>query len=182
MKKFALVILILLSFTASYAKEQNLKFILLISEQNIAGRQRAWWVNEVDFSVTETVIARRLTEQGCEVLRPSNLNKLIRQRLAFRKAALSEAGAVRLANLSKADYVVLGEAIASKGEKIPQSNMRSYAANITAELIRVKDGRVIAYLDAIGKSAYIDALSGGKEALSRAGEDLAQKIIYIFGN
>ena len=73
--------------------------------------------------------------------------------------------------------VILGKAIASSGGNVPQSNMKSCYGNITAKLIRAKDGKVIAYLDAAGNSAHPDLISGGREALSRAAESLALKII-----
>jgi hypothetical protein len=90
---------------------------------------------------------------------------------------LSEDKSVKLGNLSKADYVILGKAIASKGGKVPQSNMLSCYANITAKLIRVKDGKVVAYLDAAGNSVHMDVITGGREALVNAAQDLATKII-----
>jgi hypothetical protein len=57
--------------------------------------------------------------------------------------------------------------------------MRSCFANITAKLIRVKDGKVIAYLDAAGSSAHMDVITGGREALNNAATDLAAKIIAV---
>jgi len=111
------------------------------------------------------------------VLEPSNLSKIIRQEKAFRLLNLSEAKAVKLGNLSRANYVILGKAIASAGGNVPQSQMRSCFANITAKLIRVKDGKVIAYLDATGNSAHLDLITGGREALVNAAEELATKIV-----
>jgi hypothetical protein len=72
--------------------------------------------------------------------------------------------------------VLLGKAVASSGGNVPQSNMRSCFANITAKLIRVKDGKVIAYLDASGNTVHMDVITGGKEALTNAAEDLATKV------
>jgi hypothetical protein len=55
--------------------------------------------------------------------------------------------------------------------------MRSCFANVTAKLIRVKDGKVLAYLEATGSSAHMDIITGGREALASAGESLGAKII-----
>jgi hypothetical protein len=90
---------------------------------------------------------------------------------------LSEDESIKLGNLSKADYVLLGRAVASAGANVPQSSMRSCFANATAKLIRVKDGLVIAYLDASGNSAHMDVITGGREALSSTGDNLADKVI-----
>lgn len=168
---------LLLAFSLSYAASNKPKLILLISEQNISGPQRAWWASEIDLSTAESALAQKLIDQGYTVLDPRKVSRVIRQDKAFRVVDLSEATSVKLGNLSKADYVVLGKALASSGGNVPQSNMRSCFANITAKLIRAKDGRVIAYLEAAGSSVHMDPVTGGKEALFNAGEDLAAKLV-----
>jgi hypothetical protein len=179
MKKLILFSVILLGvfMALSYAQGAKTKIILLISEQNIEGPQSAWWASEVDLSATEAAIARRLIAQGYEVLEPSSLTQIIKQRPAFRMLALSEQESVKLGNLSKADYVILGRAVASAGANVPQSSMRSCFANVTAKLIKVKDAKVVAYLDASGNSAHMDVITGGREALSSTGDNLADKLI-----
>jgi hypothetical protein len=178
MKRLIFVFLVLLGgLVFSFALDVNTKVILLISEQNIEGPQRAWWASEIDLSTTETAIAKNLIEQGYEVLEPSNLTKIIKRDRAFRMVNMSEGKSVKLGNLSKADYVILGKAVASAGGNVPQSSMRSCFANLSAKVIRVKDGKVIAYLDAAGNSAHMDIVTGGREALANAGEDLAVKVI-----
>jgi len=164
------------ALVVSYAKGEKTKIILLIAEQNIEGPQHAWWVSEIDLSTTEITIAKRLIEQGYEVIEPSNLTKIIKQNKAFRMVNLSEDKSVNLGNLSAANYVILGKAIASSGGKVPQSNMLSCFANLSAKLISVKDGKVVAYLDAVGSSAHLDVITGGREALINAAEDLAIKV------
>lgn len=182
-KGLSLVMLLLLGCGLAYAAEAKCpaplkpKVILLVSEQNIEGPQRAWWASEVDLSTTEAKIAQQLLGAGFEVLEPSSLNKTVKQDAAFRLLTISQDKSIKLGNRSKADYVVLGKAVASAGGNIPQSSMRSCFANVTAKLIRVKDGKVMAYLDASGNSAHMDVISGGREALARAGEDLGAKII-----
>lgn len=180
MKRFVLVAFMLfLGLTLSFAKETDSKVILFVSEQNIEGPQKAWWASEIDLSVTEATIAKKFIEQDYQVLEPSVINKIIRQRPAFRRIGLSERESIKLGKLSKADYVVLGKAIASSGGNVPQSNMRSCFANVTVKLIRIRDGKVVAYLDASGNSAHMDVITGGKEALVNAGEDLAIKLIDV---
>lgn len=183
MKKLPFLVLVLfLSFACSQAaaedpKPAGAKVILLISEQNIGGPQRAWWASEIDLSATEATLAKRLIEAGYEILEPSDLNDVIKQKRAFRVVKLSEASSIKLGNLSHADYVVLGTALVSSGGNVPQSNLRSCFANLSAKLIRVKDKKIIAYLDASGNSAHMDAITGGREALNNAAEQLAVKII-----
>lgn len=151
--------------------------ILLISEQNIESPQHAWWASEVDLSATEAKIAGKLLEQGYTILDPSQLTSRIAQKPAFRVLAISQEDSVALGNLSKADYVVLGKAVASAGPNVPDSRMRSCFANITAKIIRVKDNKVISYLEASGNSAHLDVITGGKEALVRAAENVSTQLI-----
>jgi opacity protein-like surface antigen len=178
MKKIIFLLLCFsLLLTFGYAKDTTTKVILLISEQNIEGPQRCWWASEIDLSATEAKVASQLLAAGYQVLEPSNLTKVIRQDPAFRLLNYSEGKAVKLGNLSRANYVVVGKAVASAGGNVPQSSMRSCFANITAKLIRVKDGKVVAYLDAAGSSAHMDVITGGREALVNAAYELADKII-----
>jgi len=153
------------------------KFILLIAEQNIDGPQKCWWASEVDLSITESTIAQKLLSQGYEILDPVVLSKAISQNPAFRVINITEQSSIELGKLSAADYIISGKAVASSGGNVPQSRMLSCFANITAKVIRVKDAKVIAYLDASGNSAHLDVITGGKEALKNAGEVLAAKII-----
>ena len=172
-----LIFIVFLSFTFLYAEEATPKIVLLISEQNIEGPQRAWWASEIDLSTTEAAIAQRMIEQGYQVVGPSEISSVIKQDKAFRIIDLSENESVKLGNLSSAEYIVLGKAIASSGGNVPQSSMISCFANITVKLIRVKDNKVIAYLDASGNSAHMDVITGGKEALTNAAGNLAIKLI-----
>ena len=184
MKRALLLTLIIslglgLVFAQAADKDTKTKIILLIAEQNIEGPQHAWWASEIDLSTTESALANKLIESGYEVLEPSAMNKIIKKDRAFRVLGLSDATSVKIGNLSRAKYVVVGKAIASAGANVPQSSMRSCFANVTAKLIRVKDGSVLAYLDASGTSAHMDVVTGGKEALSKAGNNLAQKLVDL---
>jgi hypothetical protein len=182
MRKLLLLCLALvLSLNLSYAKNEKNRVILLISEQNIEGPQRAWWASEIDLSATENTIAQKLIEQRYEIVNPDNLKKIIKQDKAFREVNVSEDKSLELGKAAKVDYVVVGKALASAGGNVPQSNMRSCFANITAKLIRVNDGKVIAYLDAAGSSAHMDVITGGKEALFNAAADLAAKLVDKLG-
>jgi len=177
MKKALFCLILFLVFTPLFSYAQQDKIILLIAEQNIEGPQRAWWASEIDLSTTEATIAQALIARGYKVIEPQDLNKIVQKERAFRVVAISEGESIKLGSLSRADYVILGKAIASGGGNVPESQMRSCFANITAKVIQVKDGKVIAYLDSSGNSAHTDLVTGGREALVRAANSLAEKII-----
>jgi hypothetical protein len=176
-KAIFLSLFLFLGFFAVSSYAQEAKIILLIAEQNIEGPQRAWWASEIDLSVTEATIAQALIAQNYKVIEPQELNQVIEKEQAFRVVGISEDQSIKLGSLSRADYVILGKAVASAGGNVPQSNMRSCFANITAKLIRVKDNKVMAYLDGSGNSAHTDLVTGGREALVRAANSIAEKII-----
>jgi hypothetical protein len=167
----------LVSVLAWAQEAKKPKLILLIAEQNIESPQTGWWASEIDLSATEAVIAQKIIEAGYEVIEPEQLGETVKKDKAYRTLDLSEKDSLKLANLSKADYVVLGKAVASSGGTVPQSAMRSCFANLSAKLIRVKDSKVVAYLDAAGNSVHTDMITGGREALVSAANNMAPKLI-----
>lgn len=178
--RFFLSVIVSLSLVSGLAWAQGAqkpKFILLIAEQNIESPQKGWWASEIDLSTTEAVIAQKILEAGWEVLEPAQLEEIIKQKKAFRVLDLSEKESLKLGNLAKADYLVIGKAVASAGGQVPESTMRSCFANLSAKLIRVKDSKLIVYLDASGNSAHLDLITGGREALVSGANNLAVKLI-----
>jgi hypothetical protein len=187
MKKLLLITaFISLSFTCAFAqvappdpavRQPRAKVVLFISEQNIDSPRSAWWASEVDLSSTEAEIAKQLLSSEYEIIEPATMGDVINREKAYRAINLSDQASIKMASLGKADYVILGKAVASAGGNVPQSNMRSCFANLTVKLINVKTGKVVAYLDAAGNSAHMDVISGGREALVSAGQQIAVKIV-----
>jgi len=179
MKVYALILTVLLlgSLVAVGFAAEGKNVILLISEQNIEGPQRAWWASEVDLSATEGAIAQQLLAAGYGVIDPAAVSGKIERKPAFRTVDLSEKSSLQLGELSKADYVIVGKAVASAGGNVPQSSMRSCFANLSAKLIRVSDGKTVAFFESAGHSAHMDVITGGREALKIGADDLAVKIV-----
>ena len=164
MKKtiISFILAVILGFSVSpiFAAEGKAKIILMIAEQNINGPKTGWWASEVDLSATEATIASKLIEAGYEILDPAELEPVIKKDRAFRMVDLSDKDSVKLGSNTKADYIVLGKAVASAGGNVPESSMRSCFANMTVKLIRVKDQKILTYLDASGNSAHLDVITG----------------------
>ena len=158
-------------------KPRTKTFLLLVKEQNIEGPQKAWWSSEIDLSTVEAKISQTLTKYHYKVIGPSELRHTIKLERAFQTVNITEGDSVKLAKLKNIDYVVLGKAVASAGSKIIDSNMYSCFANATVKLIRVSDGKIIAYLDATASSPHTDLITGGKQALAKAGIELGEKIV-----
>jgi hypothetical protein len=163
--------------TSAAAKNSKTTFLLMVAEQNIESPQKAWWMSDVNLSTVESALARKLLESGYDVLEPSVISGKVKADRAFERADIQDTDTIKLGKNLKADYVVLGKAVASAGGNVPQSSMRSCYANVTAKVIRVSDGKVVAYLDAAGSTVHTDVITGGREALANAGQDLAAKVV-----
>ena len=165
---------------SSEAKEKKAtapSFLLLISEQNIAGPHTRWWMGEIDLSTVEANLAGVLIKKGYKVITPLAVSRIIKREQAFKRVFRNDDLSLKLAKISQADYVIVGKAIASKGPNVVASQMFSCFANATVKLIRVKNGDVLAYLDSSEKTISLDVVSGGKKALAKVGKDLGYKII-----
>jgi hypothetical protein len=177
-----IISIILFSLLGCAKKETSKapKLLLLIAEQNIEGPQTCWWASEVDLSETEKVLASKLIENGFQILEPSYvINKVIKTHKAFRRVDLKDEETIKLGDISGADYVLLGTALVSAGGVVPGSTLlRSCSANINVKIIRVKDGQIISQLASSAGSVHTDMIAGGKEALNKAANDLANKILY----
>ena len=179
MKKITafLVLVLMFALPAFSQEEPSGKVLILISEQNIEGPMVEWWLSEVDLSISEAIIAQNLIDSNYEVIDTSITENIVKKKPAFRKVDLSSQESVELGRKSKVDYVVLGKAVASAEGNVPDSNMISCHATITGKVIRVSDKKVIAYFDGRGSSAHLDVISGGSEALAKAANYVAIKII-----
>jgi hypothetical protein len=155
------------------------RIVLLITEQNIEGPRSAWWASEVDLSATEAALAGKLLEAGFDIVQPSGLQDVVKKEKAFRMVDIGDKDSTKLGTLGNADFVITGKAVASAGGNVPQSSMRSCFANVTAKLIEVRTGRILAYVDASGNSAHSDVITGGREALVMAAGNITPKIIDV---
>lgn len=182
MKRLIFIIMLIIcsfSFASAAEKAPKGKFLLLISEQKLKGPQKAWWVNKTDFSLSESKLVEKLRAQGYEVLLPAQISPIIQKNQGFRVLNLGEEKATKLGKLAGGDYVVLGNAVISGSANVPNSKLRSCFASLTARLIRVKNAKAIAFLDATGNSCNLDVTGGGKEALANAAEDLSARIVEV---
>ena len=153
--------------------------LLMVTEQNIEGPQRAWWASEIDLSTVEANIAQTIAKNGYAVIDPLELKQTLKEEKAFTVVNITDEESLKLAKLKNVDYVVLGKAVASSGGTILNSKMYSCFANATVKVLDVKTGKIISYLDATASSPHTDVVTGGKKALAKTGIELGEKIINI---
>ena len=90
---------------------------------------------------------------------------------------MGESGAVQVGKSYGADLVVIGKALATQGGKVPGSaNMVSSNATLTGKVIRIRDGKVVAYVSGSGDSIHLNPITGGNEALEKAAEEFTTEL------
>ncbi|OHE58814.1 MAG: hypothetical protein A2Z47_10105 [Thermodesulfovibrio sp. RBG_19FT_COMBO_42_12] len=190
---YCLLCILLLLPSVSQAESQNPdgvtnnkpRVLFMIAEQNIGQKHYFfWWWGEreymgetVDMSAAETSLKETFIEKGFDVVDISGTTGTFEISNAFKVADLSNDGAVQIAKKLNADIVVKGKALAKEGPRTHGSAVGSYIADVTAQAIRIDDGRVLASAKGHGTARNISEVTGGIEALSKAGNDAATRLI-----
>jgi hypothetical protein len=76
-----------------------------------------------------------------------------------------------------ADVIITAKAMASSGDKILDTDMKSHQAAINAKVVRADTGAVIGSGTEQAKHAHIDDLTGGVAAIEKASTSLAENLI-----
>jgi hypothetical protein len=90
----------------------------------------------------------------------------------------SDDTAVQKAKELKADYVIVGTAVADKASESVAYGVVVVRCNadITAKIVRASDGKVVAVEDASANVGGQAVMSSGRDALKQAGEEIAGKL------
>jgi len=189
---FLISVVLLSSYTvqaenpdAENAREKRPRILFMIAEQNIGHQHYVfwWWGGSeymgetVDLSATETALKEVFLNKGFDVVDISGTTDALEISNAFKIADISNAGAIQIGKEVNAEIVVKGKALAKKGPGTPGSSVGSYVADVTAQAIRIDNGQVLASSRGHGVSRNISEVTGGVEALSKAGAELADKLI-----
>jgi len=190
---YCLLFILLLSPSISPAESKNPegvtnnkpRVLFMIAEQNIGQKHYFfWWWGEreymgetVDMSAAETSLKETFIDKGFDVVDISGSTGTFEISNAFKVADLSNDGAVQIAKKLNADIVVKGKALAKEGPRTQGSAVGSYIADVTVQAIRIDDGRVLASAKGHGTARNISEVTGGIEALSKAGNDAATRLI-----
>lgn len=90
---------------------------------------------------------------------------------------LSRDKARKIGRALNAEIVVKGKSVVREGMRIPESRIGAYLADITADVIRVDDGAVLASAKGHGAARNISDVSGGVDASGKAASELADKLV-----
>ncbi|MCG3110884.1 MAG: hypothetical protein MCM46_03565 [Candidatus Manganitrophus sp. SB1] len=161
------------------------RILFMIAEQNIGQKHFVfWWWGQsefmgetVDMSAAETTLKESFLNNGFEVVDISATTGTFEISNAYRVADLTDKGAREIAKKVNAEIVIKGKALAKEGPRTPGSAVGSYLADVTATAIRVDNGKVLASAKGHGVSRHVSDVTGGMEALSKAGTELADRLI-----
>lgn len=189
---FLISVVLLSSYTAqaenpdvesTHGKKPRILF--MIAEQSIGHQQYVFWWwggseyrgESIDLSAAETALKEVFLNKGFDVVDISGTTDTLEISNAFKIADISNAGAIQIGKEVNAEIVVKGKALAKKGPGTPGSPVGSYVADVTAQAIRIDNGQVLASSRGHGVSRNISEVTGGIEALSTAGAELADRLI-----
>lgn len=168
-----------------HARAEKPRVLFLIAEQNIGHKYYVfwWWGRSeykgetVDLSVAETTLKEAFLTKGFNVVDVSGSMGSIDIANSLKVADLTNDGARSIGRRLNAEVVVKGKAVAHEGPSTPGSSVGSYLSDITAEAIRVDNGALLASAKGHGVARHVSAVSGGSEAITRASEEIADKMI-----
>ncbi|MBI5887087.1 MAG: flagellar assembly protein T N-terminal domain-containing protein [Deltaproteobacteria bacterium] len=168
-----------------HAKAEKPRVLFMIAEQNIGHKYYTfWWYGKsefmgetVDMSAVEISMKEDFLSKGFNVVDISGSQESFEISNAFKVADLTNDAARKIGKKLNAEIVIKGKAIAKEGPRTAGSAVGSYLADVTAQAIRVDTGAVLASGAGHGVSRHVSDVTGGTEALTRAGLELSEKMI-----
>ncbi len=188
-KNFTAFLLILLLLSPGIASsEERPSVMFMIAEQQIGQEIFIYWWGlfnrEIDFkaqsfdmAVGETILKEEFLNEGFNVVDISNVSEKITVSKAYNIVDITKNAAIEIGKDVGADVVIKGKVIAKRGPTNKGSNVGTYMADITATAFQVKDGLVLGSGRANGVSRHISEVTGGSQAIEKASQKLAGKMI-----
>ena len=188
---FLLIILLLSPGIASSEEQPSVMF--MIAEQQIGQEIFIYWwgwysskvdikAQRFDMAVGETVLKEEFLNEGFDVIDISNVSEKITVSEAYNIVDITKKATLEIGKDVGADVVIKGKVIAKRGPTNTGSNVGTYMADITATAFQVKDGLVLASGRANGVSRHISEVTGGSQAIEKASQKLARKMIEQINN
>ncbi|MBI5562608.1 MAG: hypothetical protein HY894_07150 [Deltaproteobacteria bacterium] len=133
--------------------------------------------SEADVPAAESTLKEAFLKKGFNIIDVSASTGKIDAGGGSISSGLSNDAARRIGRGLNAEIVVRGKAVAREGQRISASQVGVYLADITADVVRVDDGTVLASAKGHGAARNISAASGGVDALSKAADEIADRLI-----
>ena len=183
---FLLILLLLPPGIASSEEQPSVMF--MIAEQQIGQEIFIYWwglfnreidikAQRFDMAVGETILKEEFLNEGFDVIDISNVSEKITVSEAYNIVDITKKSTIEIGKDVGADIVIKGKVIAKRGSTNTGSNVGTYMADITATAFQVKDGLVLGSGRANGVSRHISEVTGGSQAIEKASQKLARKMI-----
>ena len=157
---------------------------VLITEERVDGENINWWSKDqsISSSIAGNAITERLLEKGLSVIDYFKLPDKIKSPINLQsEKSLSLTKAADLGKEINAGIIIIGKATARLQGEI--AGMKSVRVNLSVRVINVENKKVLASASVSTAAVHINAESAEDEALKRAGQEAADKIIgQIKGN
>ncbi len=153
------------------------KIIIFITEQSIDNSKFSWWINEMDYSVSEKEIANKLEATGFQVINPVSLLDLLKNEKVFKPRNGTDASFLKLASKSGANLAIIGQSIVSLSKSGSNADTRTCFANVTGKIINVDNGQVIGFIESSSSALNVDIVLASKDSLFKAIDVFNSRII-----
>lgn len=164
------------------ARKGRPRVMFLLSEQNV-GQETASAFTSSDIGVVENTLIDVFSRNGFTIVDRQALTGKIKVEDAQKVVNGDDKAAVKkIANLTDAQVVIYGKAIAKDAGLIKDQNgkdtrMHSGQANISVRSLNADSGEILATETVHKAFPHIDATTAGTQALKLATEDLGGKMI-----
>ncbi len=154
--------------------------LVLINEQNVSGPIIPWhkkvMVKSADLGVVENELIAQLLPRGLRFVDPEVLSKTLAVHQGLKVTDLTVDQVRKLGQLTGADYVLFGKAVAVKSTGTPVENLYPVQATLSLRLVSVKDGEILSAANVVGSGLHAEFISAGTKALTEAARQAAQKL------
>lgn len=154
---------------------------VIMTEQNIGNDAPSGSLNDgsVNAGIADSVIHDVFAKKGYNLVDRETLVALAKREgtLSAAGAISSNEAAIQVAAGGGAEVAIIGQAIAKAGAAaLSGSNMRASQANVTARVVDVDTGQLIASYSATSRSVNVNPTAGGAEAIASASRKLVDNL------
>ncbi len=162
------------------------KLIIMVAEQNIGmNTPQFWWSPSgsgvaMDMRITENTLMEKMREKGFTFVDPETLSG--KKSIQYPVALLSDKQAKRIAELTDAQVILVGQAVAKDiGQTWEGTRLRSANAEIAVRAINTDSGEIIAVATEQATVPHVSPSVAGSNALKKASVKLSEKLIDMIG-
>jgi len=166
------------------AQKEYPRVMVLIAEQNIGQTGYSYWWGSTGGSasigVVENTIIDEWGQKGFRFVDHNVLAGKLTKKHAFKVTGangLSNSQAEQIANLTDAQLVITGTAVARDVGTVMNTQMHSGQANLSVRIINTDNGEILATTTVHSAAAHIDTLTAGTRALQKVTRKMGEKLL-----